>query len=98
MKRVSPYAGVNNFRNENTEGVEVSFPIKRMDVSLRSSPYNNKWIVKSGCHFSCMRYSLGIQIVMSSIDRSTNIQLCESQTVVREIIFFLEGNISIIRK
>lgn len=77
-----PYTGVSNFRNENKERRD-GFPIKRMDVSSRAPAYNREWIVKSGCHFSCMRYSLGIQIVMSSADRSTNIQLCESQTVVR---------------
>lgn len=86
MKRIWPYTAAGNFRNQNTAGLEDSFPIKRMDVPMRASSYNPKWIVKSGCHFSCMRYSLGIQIVTSSIDRSTNIQLCESQTVVRMII------------
>lgn len=85
VKRMYPYTGVSSFRNQNHKEFEDSFPVKRMDVSLRKPSYNHEWIVKSGCHFSCMRYSLGIQIVMSSLDRSTNIQLCTSQTVVRSL-------------
>ncbi|XP_037036544.1 A disintegrin and metalloproteinase with thrombospondin motifs adt-1 [Bradysia coprophila] len=81
VKRTYPYAGVSSFRNQNNKEPENSIPIKRMDVPFQRPSYANEWIVKSGCHFSCMRYSLGIQIVMSSLDRTTNIQLCKSQTV-----------------
>lgn len=38
-----------------------------------------QWIVKSGCHFSCMEQSSGIQVVASIKDRSMNIQLCQAQ-------------------
>lgn len=41
-----------------------------------------KWEVKSGCHFGCMEYSKGIQVVASKIDNSTNIQLCEPNVMV----------------
>lgn len=40
------------------------------------------WNVKSGCHISCMEESKGIQIVKSSVDDATNIQLCEADTFV----------------
>lgn len=45
-------------------------------------PLPNRWKVRSGCHFGCMEYSKGIQIVGSSIDNSTNIQLCEPEVIV----------------
>lgn len=45
--------------------------------------YNvSKWEVKSGCHFGCMEYSKGIQVVASKTDNSTNIQLCEPNVMV----------------
>lgn len=40
------------------------------------------WIVKSGCHFSCINQSMGIQIISSKIDKSTNIQLCNAELFV----------------
>lgn len=84
VKRTHPRPGVSSFRphQHSYNKHENNFPIKRMDAPQRSSSYRHNWIVKSGCHFSCMRFSLGIQIVMSSVDRSTNIQLCKTQTVV----------------
>jgi len=42
----------------------------------------NIWIVKSGCHFSCIEASKGIQIVNSRLDGSTNIQLCSPEKIV----------------
>lgn len=42
-----------------------------------------QWVVKSGCHFSCMEQSSGIQVVASIKDRSMNIQLCQAQIDVR---------------
>lgn len=38
-----------------------------------------EWIVKSGCHFSCMEHSSGIQVISSAKNRSMNIQLCQAQ-------------------
>lgn len=45
-------------------------------------PLANRWTVRSGCHFGCMEYSKGIQIVASAIDNATNIQLCEPEVIV----------------
>lgn len=42
----------------------------------------DEWIVKSGCHFSCINQSMGIQIISSKIDQSTNIQLCNAELFV----------------
>lgn len=42
----------------------------------------NEWIVKSGCHFNCIENSMGIQIVSSNLDHSTNIQLCYTEFIV----------------
>lgn len=44
-----------------------------------------QWIVKSGCHFSCMEQSSGIQVVASIKDRSMNIQLCQAQIDVSSL-------------
>lgn len=46
------------------------------------APINNEWNVKSGCHFSCIEQSMGIQIISSNLDQSTNIQLCHAEFVV----------------
>lgn len=40
------------------------------------------WIVKSGCHFSCVNQSMGIQIISSKVDQTTNIQLCNAELFV----------------
>lgn len=42
----------------------------------------DEWIVKSGCHFSCLENSMGIQIISSKSDHSTNIQLCNAEFIV----------------
>lgn len=42
----------------------------------------NEWTVKSGCHFNCIENSMGIQIVSSNLDHSTNIQLCYTEFIV----------------
>ena len=42
-----------------------------------------KWEIKSGCHFSCMDKSTGIQIVTSDSASKTNIQLCHPDSIVR---------------
>lgn len=51
-------------------------------------PNSTKWEVKSGCHFGCMEYSKGIQVVTSKTDNSTNIQLCEPHIMVINTIIF----------
>lgn len=43
---------------------------------------HDEWIVKSGCHFSCINQSMGIQIISSKMDRTTNIQLCNAEFIV----------------
>lgn len=54
----------------------------------RNEQYNqttfssNDWIVKSGCHFSCIENSMGIQIISSKSDHTTNIQLCNAEFIV----------------
>lgn len=51
-----------------------------------------QWEVKSGCHFSCMEQSSGIQVVTSVKDRSMNIQLCQAQIdVSRKSTLSLSG-------
>lgn len=42
----------------------------------------DEWAVKSGCHFSCINQSMGIQIISSKLDRTTNIQLCNAEFIV----------------
>lgn len=41
----------------------------------------DKWRNKSGCFFSCIQYSKGLQTVVSKYDYSTSIRLCESPNV-----------------
>lgn len=47
---------------------------------LRSRAH--QWDIKSGCHFSCISKSKGIQIVASKINIRTSIQLCIPNTIV----------------
>lgn len=55
----------------------------------RNEQYNQStlsptdWTVKSGCHFSCIENSMGIQIIKSH-DHTTNIQLCNAEFIVSE--------------
>lgn len=59
--------------------------------SLMASAERQSWRVRSGCHFGCMALSKGIQIVESDApDRKSNIQLCEPETIVRFIDFYLK--------
>lgn len=51
-------------------------------------PLPKRWTVRSGCHFGCMEYSKGIQIVTSTIDNATNIQLCEPEVIVELLDIF----------
>ncbi|XP_037887566.1 A disintegrin and metalloproteinase with thrombospondin motifs 16 isoform X1 [Glossina fuscipes] len=39
-------------------------------------PHENEWIVKSGCHSSCMLKSKGVQVVVNRRTGVKNIQLC----------------------
>lgn len=60
----------------------------------RNEQYNqsslplNDWDVKSGCHFSCIENSMGIQIISSKFDHSTNIQLCHAEFIVNYVFTF----------
>lgn len=49
-----------------------------------TTPSIDKWTIKSGCHFSCMDQAKGLQLVESSIDGVTNIQLCSPDLLVSE--------------
>lgn len=66
--------------------------MRNYDKPLISSASNNVkssvesiWTVKSGCHFSCMEQSAGVQVISSKLNSATNIQLCSPDILV---IFF----------
>jgi hypothetical protein len=42
----------------------------------------DKWRNKSGCYFSCVQYSKGLQTVVSKYDYSSSIRLCEPTNIV----------------
>lgn len=46
----------------------------------------DRWRTKSGCFYSCIEHSKGLQTVVSKYDFSSSIRLCESSKVVSEII------------
>ena len=59
-------------------------------AEYRSSPIptsmilmRDKWRSKSGCFYSCVQHSKGLQTVVSKYDFSTSIRLCEPSNVVR---------------
>lgn len=63
--------------------------MRNYDKPLISSASNNIkssvesiWTVKSGCHFSCMEQSAGVQVISSKLNSATNIQLCSSDILV----------------
>lgn len=65
------------------------YDINVRNKNLEHQPSNNfygghtdLWITKSGCHFSCIDMSKGIQLVSSRRDYSSNIQLCSPEAVV----------------
>lgn len=41
----------------------------------------DRWRNKSGCFFSCVQYSKGLQTVVSKYDYTSNIRLCESSNI-----------------
>lgn len=43
----------------------------------------DKWRNKSGCFYSCIQHSKGLQTVMSKYDFSSSIRLCEPSNIVR---------------
>lgn len=45
----------------------------------------DKWRNKSGCFYSCIQHSKGLQTVMSKYDFSSSIRLCEPSNIVMEI-------------
>lgn len=61
------------------------------------APINNEWNVKSGCHFSCIEQSMGIQIISSKLDQSTNIQLCHAEFVVSYLCLFHISNTLVLK-
>lgn len=44
----------------------------------------DKWRNKSGCFYSCIQHSKGLQTVVSKYDFSSSIRLCEPSNVVRK--------------
>lgn len=72
--------------------------MRNYDKPLISSASNNVkssvesiWTVKSGCHFSCMEQSAGVQVISSKLNSATNIQLCSPDILV--IFFYLFINL-----
>lgn len=57
--------------------------IRQDKTDLTPSAFSSEWIVKSGCHFSCINQSMGVQIVASKRNQSNNIQLCHAEIFVR---------------
>lgn len=55
----------------------------RNELNNQSAYSADTWTVKSGCHFSCIENSMGIQIISSNLDQTTNIQLCHAEFIVR---------------
>lgn len=58
------------------------FEPEKYDKLSQLQSRKNQWDIKSGCHFSCMEKSKGIQIVASRMDIRTSIQLCTPNTIV----------------
>jgi hypothetical protein len=52
-----------------------SSPVPTAMIMMR-----DKWRNKSGCFFSCIQYSKGLQTVVSKYDYTTSIRLCESSS------------------
>ncbi|XP_062544375.1 A disintegrin and metalloproteinase with thrombospondin motifs adt-1 isoform X2 [Armigeres subalbatus] len=57
------------------------FEPEKYDKLSQLQARKNQWDIKSGCHFSCMGKSKGIQIVASRMDIRTSIQLCTPNTI-----------------
>ncbi|XP_029735370.2 A disintegrin and metalloproteinase with thrombospondin motifs adt-1 [Aedes albopictus] len=57
------------------------FEPEKYDKLSQLQSRKNQWDIKSGCHFSCMEKSKGIQIVASRMDIRTSIQLCTPNTI-----------------
>ncbi|XP_017475926.1 PREDICTED: uncharacterized protein LOC108366127, partial [Rhagoletis zephyria] len=51
-------------------------PVSASLVAVDTAASEPEWIVKSGCHSSCMAKSKGIQVVTSRRTGANNIQLC----------------------
>jgi hypothetical protein len=47
----------------------------------------DKWRNKSGCFYSCIQNSKGLQTVVSKFDYTSNIRLCEPSNVVSQLIY-----------
>ncbi|XP_049307736.1 uncharacterized protein LOC105226273 [Bactrocera dorsalis] len=54
----------------------VSASLVALDTAVTAAAAEPEWIVKSGCHSSCMAKSKGIQVVTSRRTGANNIQLC----------------------
>lgn len=57
-------------------------------AEYKAAPVMTKWTSKSGCHFSCMENAKGLQLVESSPELETNIQLCSPDLLVITMKFF----------
>ncbi|XP_055379928.1 uncharacterized protein LOC129611040 [Condylostylus longicornis] len=55
---------------------ESDQPVQEPPARIRLQIMENEWMVKSGCHFSCMDRAKGVQVVQSKTNHTNNIQLC----------------------
>lgn len=73
----SPYSSSSDF---------YSSPMPTSMIMMR-----DKWRNKSGCYYSCIQNSKGLQTVVSRYDYTTSIRLCEPSNVVSRIILILNA-------
>ncbi|XP_049546517.1 A disintegrin and metalloproteinase with thrombospondin motifs adt-1-like isoform X2 [Anopheles darlingi] len=56
-------------------------------IRLSDAPRrNHNWETKSGCHFSCIEQSKGVQTVITQDGEMTNIQLCNMNTIACDLV------------
>lgn len=83
-----PIRPLNNFQKSKLSRIRASsLRQNRIELHNHSTYSADDWIVKSGCHFSCIQSSMGVQIISSKSDHSTNIQLCHAEFIVNIIYY-----------
>ncbi|XP_031616412.1 A disintegrin and metalloproteinase with thrombospondin motifs adt-1 isoform X2 [Contarinia nasturtii] len=77
-----PLRTPNNFPKSKLNRIRSNaLRLNRGELHNQTTFSADDWIVKSGCHFSCLENSMGIQIISSKSDHSTNIQLCNAEFI-----------------
>jgi hypothetical protein len=64
-----------------TDHHQHSSPIPTSMILMR-----DRWRIKSGCFYSCIQNSKGLQTVVSKYDFTTSIRLCEPTNIVRYLV------------